>query len=71
MRDILKAKFLCNGYELRDDDCLYSLKTNQCIATDVQVVSEDSDHIAFSLNAVSDGGAFERMGIKINPSTLH
>jgi hypothetical protein len=51
-RDILKIKFMCSGYELRDDDCLY--KNNQCVAKNVQVVSEEHDHIAFSLDTIDD-----------------
>lgn len=69
-RDILKAKFMCCGYLLKDDDCLY--KNNQCVARNVQVVSEDHDHIAFSLDTIDDRlNLGSDLGMKLTPTTLH
>lgn len=67
-RDILKAKFMCSGYDLRDDNCLY--KNNQCVARNVQVVSEEHDHIAFSFDTISDDVDIgSDLGLKLTPAT--
>jgi len=69
-RDILKVKFMCSGYDLRDDNCLY--KNNQCVARNVQVVSEEHDHIAFSLDTVSDElDLGSELGLALKPTVLH
>jgi len=65
-RDILKIKFMVNGFDLRDDDCLY--KNNELIARNVRIVSEEHDHIAFNLDLLDDATDFTDIGIDLHPT---
>jgi len=66
MRDILKAKLRCRGYDLRDDGCLY--KNGQLVARNVEVLSEGFDHISFNLDILQEGtGISSDLGIELAP----
>lgn len=49
-RDILKAKFAMQGYDLRDDNCLYQKDT--LVAKEVNIVEDSTNCIAFEFDLV-------------------
>lgn len=66
MRDILKAKLRCRGYDLRDDGCLY--KEGQLVARNVEVLSEGFDHINFNMDILQEGSSISSdLGIELSP----
>lgn len=65
-RDILKARFATKGLDLRDDDCLY--RNDKLIATDVHVVEDGHDCIAFEFDLVAEDIEFGKPTIS---PTLH
>jgi hypothetical protein len=74
-RDILKAKFACSGYDLRDDNTLYL--GEKLIAENVRVTDDEPDCIMFDFDlVVEDQSSIEALcalGMPIRPKnkTLH
>lgn len=67
MRDILKMKLKMDGFDLRDDNCIYD-RNGEMIARNVTMTGEHSDCIMFDLDLLNPN---VDLGIETKPYTLH